>query len=226
MYLLWTIWNWLQKFWGLNPDLFLAKFHIFYPFYYRTNSCFHWPKFSVWIESFGLCGLCKCDQVLKEPQIISDKFSFFFLVLPSAKLYFYWPTVLCESPHVKWESSARVGEALEMTAFIWNNLVLAPKSFRKFIPKYFWHIFSFYYVRYISFDFSFSKCCVVELTAIFVCLLLTWSRQYSTSTARTFNKNWPLYLKFSYMINFLVSLLILLCAKFRRVLVHCSVWIN
>ena len=88
MYLLWTIWNWLQKFWGLNPDWFLAKFHIFYPFYYRTNSCFHWPTFSVWIESFGLCGLCKGDQVLKEPQTISDKFSFYFLVLPSVKTLF------------------------------------------------------------------------------------------------------------------------------------------
>ena len=51
-----------------------------------------------------------------------------------------------------------------------------------------------------------SKYCIVELTAVFVCLLLSWSRRYSmkkvaTSAARNFNKSWPLYLNFSNMIN-------------------------
>ena len=45
-----------------------------------------------------------------------------------------------------------------------------------------------------------SKHCIAEFT-IFVCLLLSWSRRYSTSTARNFNNNWPIYLNFSYMIN-------------------------
>ena len=51
-----------------------------------------------------------------------------------------------------------------------------------------------------------SKYCIIEFTAVFVCLLLSWSRRYSmkkvaTSAARNFNKSWPLYLNFSNMIN-------------------------
>ena len=46
-----------------------------------------------------------------------------------------------------------------------------------------------------------SKCCIAEFTAIFVCLLLSWSRRYSTSTTRNFYNNWPTYLNFSNMIN-------------------------
>ena len=46
-----------------------------------------------------------------------------------------------------------------------------------------------------------SKYCIAEFTAIFVCLLLSWSRRYSTSTTRNFYNNWPTYLNFSNMIN-------------------------
>ena len=48
-----------------------------------------------------------------------------------------------------------------------------------------------------------SKYCIVEFTAVFVCLLLSWSRRYSivTSTAHNFNNSWPLHLTFSNMIN-------------------------
>ena len=43
-----------------------------------------------------------------------------------------------------------------------------------------------------------SKYCIVEFTAIFVCLLLSWSKRYevATSTARNLNNNWTLYLIF------------------------------
>ena len=49
-----------------------------------------------------------------------------------------------------------------------------------------------------------SKYCIFELTVVFVCLLLSWSRRYSMKwslTARNFNNSWPLYLNFSNMIN-------------------------
>ena len=49
-----------------------------------------------------------------------------------------------------------------------------------------------------------SKYCIVELTVVLVCLLLSWSRRYSMKwslTARNFNNSWPLYLNFSNMIN-------------------------
>lgn len=157
MYLLWTIWNWLQKFWGLNPDLFLAKFHIFYPFYYRTNFCFHWPKFPSESSPLDCADFARVTKSLRNPKLFLANFHFSLSFYHWQKCYFYWPTLLCESPHMKWASSVRVVEALEMTVFIWNNLVLAPKSFRKFIPKYFWHIFSFYYMRHISFDFFIFK---------------------------------------------------------------------
>ena len=53
-----------------------------------------------------------------------------------------------------------------------------------------------------------SKCCIVEFTAIFVCLLLSWSRRYSMKwssnfdgPAHNFNNRWSLYLNFPNMIN-------------------------
>ena len=144
MSLLSTIWNWLQKFWGLNPDLFLAKFHIFYPFYHRENSCSHWPKFSYESSPLDCADFARVTKSLRNPKLFLANFHFSLSFYHWQKFYFYWPTLLCESPHMKWASSVRVVEALEMTVFIWNNLVLTPKSFRKLIPKYFWDIFSFF----------------------------------------------------------------------------------
>ena len=56
-----------------------------------------------------------------------------------------------------------------------------------------------------------SKYCIAEFTAIFVCLLLSWSRRYSTKwssnlTTRNFNNSWPLYLNFSNMIKLCTSI--------------------
>ena len=50
------------------------------------------------------------------------------------------------------------------------------------------------------------KIVLAELTAIFVCLLLSWSRRYSMKWSSNldgsyFNNSWPLYLNFSNMIN-------------------------
>ena len=144
MSLLSTIWNWLQKFWGLNPDLFLAKFHIFYPFYHRENSCSHWPKFPSESSPLDCADFARVTKSLRNPKLFLANFHFSLSFYHWQKFYFYWPTLLCESPHMKWASSVRVVEALEMTVFIWNNLLLTPKSFRKLIPKYFWDIFSFF----------------------------------------------------------------------------------
>ena len=57
----------------------------------------------------------------------------------------------------------------------------------------------------ISFE-SGPKYCIVEFTAIFVCLLLSWSRRYSMKWSSNFdgpnfNNNWPLYLNFPSMTN-------------------------
>ena len=41
-----------------------------------------------------------------------------------------------------------------------------------------------------------------KFTDIFACLLLSWSKRYSTSTTRNFNNSWLLYLSFSNMIGF------------------------
>ena len=51
-----------------------------------------------------------------------------------------------------------------------------------------------------------SKYCIVELTVVLVCLLLSWSRRYSMKWSSNldgsyFNNSWPLYLNFSNMIN-------------------------
>ena len=51
-----------------------------------------------------------------------------------------------------------------------------------------------------------SKYCIVELTAVFMCLLLSWSRRYSMKWSSNldgsyFNNSWPLYLNFWNMIN-------------------------
>ena len=51
-----------------------------------------------------------------------------------------------------------------------------------------------------------SKYCIVELTAVSMCLLLSWSRRYSMKWSSNlggsyFNNSWPLYLNFSNMIN-------------------------
>ena len=71
-----------------------------------------------------------------------------------------------------------------------------------------------------------SKYCIVEFTAVFACLLLSWFQRYSmNSTARNFNNrvrlqskwlwvqvqlqslnSWPLYLNFSNMINLCPSI--------------------
>ena len=47
---------------------------------------------------------------------------------------------------------------------------------------------------------------IIEFAAIFVCLLLSWSRWYlmkwsSNSDSRIFNNSWPLHLNFSNVIN-------------------------
>ena len=142
MYLLWTIWNWLQKFWGLNPDLFLAKFHIFYPFYYRTNFCFHWPKFPS--ESSPLdCPtlqspqLCKGEQVLKEPQTISDKFSFFFLVLPSAKTLFLLANRFVRIASYEMGILCQGGWGLRDDCLYLEQFGIGSKKFQKIHPEIF-----------------------------------------------------------------------------------------
>ena len=65
---------------------------------------------------------------------------------------------------------------------------------------------NFKLLAHISFSEQLSKYYVNELTATFMCLLLSWSRQYSmkwssTSTTRKFNNSLPLFLNFSNMIN-------------------------
>ena len=46
-----------------------------------------------------------------------------------------------------------------------------------------------------------SKYYVVEFTAVFMCLLLSWSRPYSMKWSSNFDNSRPLYLSFSNMIN-------------------------
>ena len=53
---------------------------------------------------------------------------FFDSVYYRPNFNFYWPTLLSESIHMNRASSARVTESLEISAFIWNNLVLATNS--------------------------------------------------------------------------------------------------
>ena len=51
-----------------------------------------------------------------------------------------------------------------------------------------------------------SKYCIAEFTAIFVCLLLSWSRRYSTKWSSNFDGPWPLYLIFLNIINLCLNI--------------------
>ena len=72
-----------------------------------------------------------------------------------------------------------------------------------------------------------SKHCIAEFTAIFVCVLLSWSRRYSwnevaTSLARNFNNGWPLHLTFSNIINLCQNIWFIKNSKCQ----HFFIWIR
>ena len=66
-----------------------------------------------------------------------------------------------------------------------------------------------------------SKYCIVELTAVFMCLLLSWSRRYSMKWSSNldgsyFNNSWPLYLNFSNMINLCPNIWFIKNSKYQQ----------
>ena len=63
--------------------------------------------------------------------------------------YWYWPTLMSKSTRMNWASSARLTESLEISVFIWNDLVLVTKSFKEYTPNQLWQIFRFFLTQFI-----------------------------------------------------------------------------
>ena len=127
----------------------LIKFTFFHLVYYRPNFYFYWPTHpseltqmncissAIMIKSLEISVFTWNNLVLsvkssKEctPNYFRQIFSFFEQFYYRPNFHFYWPTLRSESTHMNYASSASLAESLEISVFIWNDLVLAVKSSR------------------------------------------------------------------------------------------------
>ena len=108
-------------------------------------------------DEYELCLLWKTDKFLRDkclyfgqygigcqvfrrvhPKSFLPSFEFFYSVYQMLTFFFCWLTLLFESIHATCACSVRVTESLEISVFIWNDMIFTAKSFEECTHNLFW----------------------------------------------------------------------------------------
>ena len=132
-------WYWLD----IDSNYCRPNFYLYWPILMSKSTRMNWASSARVTESSEISVFIWDDLVLAAKSFkectsnqFVQVFSFFDSVYFRPNFYFYWPTLT----HIDWASSARVTESLEISVFIWNDLVLATKSFKEYNPNQLWQI--------------------------------------------------------------------------------------
>ena len=155
MFLYRKIWYWLRKVSKSAPKIIFDIFSDFYSVFFMLNfsyysllsksmnmkSAFYERltsslEISVFILDNKLLA-AKCSEECT-PNHFWEVFSFFYPVYQMLTFFFCWLTLFFESIHVTCACSVRVTESLEISVFIWNDIILTVKSFEEYTHNLFW----------------------------------------------------------------------------------------